>query len=83
MKREAAAVLDRLHDRGACARVDDPDIFFPPRGSNGIEAKRVCATCRVRDECLDYALDYGEKYGIWGGLNREERAAVKRTRRVA
>ncbi|HEX3827166.1 MAG TPA: WhiB family transcriptional regulator, partial [Sporichthyaceae bacterium] len=31
-------------------------------------------------ECLNYALSRPEKYGVWGGLNEEERAAERRRR---
>ena len=37
------------------------------------EAKKVCLTCSVRTECLDYALSTREAYGIWGGLTEVER----------
>lgn len=37
------------------------------------EAKRICSTCDVRRECLDYALETKEPYGIWGGLTEIER----------
>ena len=37
------------------------------------EAKAICAVCGVRRECLDYALDTNEVYGIWGGLSEVER----------
>lgn len=39
------------------------------------EAKRVCATCDVRRECLEFALATKEPYGIWGGLTEIERRA--------
>ena len=39
------------------------------------EAKAICATCVVRDECLAYALATRESYGIWGGLTELERKA--------
>lgn len=39
------------------------------------EAKAICATCQVRDECLSYALATRESYGIWGGLTEVERKA--------
>lgn len=39
------------------------------------EAKRICVTCEVRAECLDYALGTREPYGIWGGLTEVERRA--------
>lgn len=41
-------------------------------------AKRICAGCAVRDDCLHAALDRHESYGIWGGLNEFERRALTR-----
>lgn len=38
-----------------------------------IEAKRLCGTCPVRTECLDYANDNDEREGIWGGMTPQER----------
>jgi uncharacterized protein with von Willebrand factor type A (vWA) domain len=35
----------------------DPEAFFPEKGGSTREAKRICAACPVRDECLQYALD--------------------------
>ncbi|WP_407672362.1 WhiB family transcriptional regulator [Parafrankia discariae] len=32
------------------------------------EAKRICSGCEVRAECLEYALENDERFGIWGGL---------------
>ncbi len=32
--------------------------------------------CRVREDCLDYALRIREPHGIWGGLNENERKAL-------
>ena len=61
----------------------DPDLFFPERGASTKEAKRVCSACDVRDECLEYALDNGEKFGIWGGMSERERRRVRRERALA
>ncbi len=58
----------------------DPDLFFPERGASTREAKEVCRGCVVRDDCLDYALANGEKFGIWGGLSERERRRVRRAR---
>ena len=33
----------------------DPELFFPPSGSKGLDAKAVCKGCPVSAECLDYA----------------------------
>ena len=61
----------------------DPDLFFPERGASTKEAKRVCSACVVRQECLEYALENGEKFGIWGGMSERERRRVRRERALA
>lgn len=58
----------------------DPDLFFPERGASTREAKEVCRGCVVREDCLEYALSNGEKFGIWGGLSERERRRVRRAR---
>ena len=60
-----------------CAQTD-PEAFFPEKGGSTREAKRVCTTCEVRVECLEYALDHDERFGIWGGLSERERRRLKK-----
>jgi Transcription factor WhiB len=38
----------------------------------------VCAGCEVRAECLQYALDHSERFGVWGGLSERERRELGR-----
>ena len=61
----------------------DPDLFFPERGASTREAKEVCRGCVVREQCLEYALANGEKFGIWGGLSERERRRIRRQRALA
>lgn len=61
----------------------DPDLFFPERGGSTREAKEVCRGCIVREDCLQYALDNSEKFGIWGGLSERERRRLRRRRNGA
>jgi hypothetical protein len=63
--------------RALCAQAD-PEIFFPPAGDPGTEAKKICARCPVRQDCLAYALDADERFGIWGGLDPDERRNLHR-----
>ena len=56
----------------------DPETFFPEKGGSTREAKRICQQCGVREECLDYALENDERFGIWGGLSERERRRQKR-----
>lgn len=60
----------------------DPDLFFPTRGQSTREAKAVCRGCVVVDDCLEFALVNGEKFGIWGGLSERERRRIRRQRAV-
>ena len=61
----------------------DPDLFFPERGGSTREAKEVCRGCVVREDCLEYALANGEKFGIWGGMSERERRRVRRARALS
>jgi len=65
--------------RANCIGVD-PDIFFPERGASTREAKSICNACEVRADCLDYALENSEKFGIWGGTSERERRRLRRQR---
>ncbi|MFF2731845.1 WhiB family transcriptional regulator [Streptomyces sp. NPDC058008] len=63
--------------RGLC-KTADADLFFPTVGGGEAEqktaaAKRLCAKCPVRAQCLQAALDAGEEFGVFGGLDRRER----------
>lgn len=67
--------------RAAC-RDEDPELFFPI-GNSGpalpqiAAAKRVCDSCPVRDACLDWAMESGEDFGVWGGLTEDERRDLR------
>jgi WhiB family redox-sensing transcriptional regulator len=79
----ALAEAIREHGEPPCATTD-PEMYFPPKGMQAsIEirmAKALCDTCPVKTECLTYALEANEPYGIWGGLTTNERDRLKRKR---
>ncbi len=64
-------------ERALCAQTD-PEAFFPEKGGSTREAKKVCTGCDVKAECLEYALENDERFGIWGGLSERERRRLKR-----
>jgi WhiB family redox-sensing transcriptional regulator len=65
-----------------CAQTD-PEIFFPKKGDSARDAKLVCqSSCPVRAECLAYALENDERFGIWGGYSERERRKLKRGNRI-
>ena len=75
---------------GAACKGADLGLFFGPdaefvtaRREREAAAKAICAGCPVRLDCLDYALDSGQAFGTWGGLNEDERRALLRQRRAS
>lgn len=81
---EGIPAVDELDDgafgwqeRALCAQTD-PEAFFPEKGGSTREAKKVCLSCEVRSECLEYALGNDERFGIWGGLSERERRKLKK-----
>lgn len=74
-------------DDAAC-RGTDPKAFFPEGTEcSGAIARRICGTCPVRDECLEWALAHHvssyprEVAGIWGATSWAERERIMRRRR--
>lgn len=68
---------------GACSDAD-PELFFPI-GRAGrrdveatIEAKRICNSCPVRRDCLEFAVEENLDHGVWGGATPSERRYQRR-----
>ena len=64
-------------ERALCAQTD-PEAFFPDKGGSATPGKRVCLSCEVTQECLDYALEHDERFGVWGGKSERERRTLRR-----
>lgn len=84
MKSEQAylELADAIKERGnpVCREID-PDLWFPEVGGENFQfraAKKFCAKCPVKSECLNLALVNQEPFGIWGGLTTRERAKLLR-----
>jgi WhiB family redox-sensing transcriptional regulator len=60
-----------------CAETD-PEAFFPEKGGSTRGAKKICAVCDVAAQCLAYALENDERFGIWGGKSERERRKMDR-----
>ncbi|AQS71192.1 WhiB family transcriptional regulator [Streptomyces pactum] len=78
--------MDNWREHAAC-RTEDPDLFFPigttgPAALQTEQAKAVCRSCPVREQCLRWALDTGQSIGVWGGTSELERRALKRRESV-
>ncbi len=69
-------------EQAVCASVE-PDLFYPAPHEHGRrrQAKALCASCPVVNECLQWALEINDKFAILGGLTAHEREAIKGTAR--
>ncbi len=70
--------IDERWRLDAACRGMETEAFFPRGHSDAAlydeaQAKAVCGGCVVKAPCLAYALGSNQAYGIWGGLNRDER----------
>lgn len=66
---------------------DDPDLFFSELRRHKREARQKCAACPVMAACRDTALELhcaGQtEWGVWGGMDRDERDAIAQRRTAA
>ncbi len=67
-------------DLGACRGLD-ASIFYPDDDEGAEAARIVCEGCCVRTSCLDHALTFREKSGVWGGASERDRRRMIRQRR--
>lgn len=77
--------MNDWRDAARCRELD-PELFFPigetaPAAIQAEEAKAICRTCPVIDNCLKFALAEGIPEGIFGGLTEQERTSLKRSAR--
>lgn len=79
--RLATELVANWRVRAACAGYPNT-LFFPASENPDHEvlekAKAICATCRVIEDCLEYALETNQRSGIWGGTSEKERKSLRR-----
>lgn len=89
---------DEWRTRAACKGAD-PNSFFPPVGIEDedyktpqwaatyersyAEARAICASCPVIQECGDWVERNPQPYGLWAGLTPQDRRRIRRNRRAA
>ena len=81
-----AKAIAASHEIPPC-QMTDPEIWYSDV-TTGVHdfrtAKKFCAMCPVKMQCLEYAIVANETHGIWGGLSYKERRrlALKITPKV-
>ena len=63
------------------AALEDPEIRETIAGRIESYAKGICMTCPVRLDCLNYALENDERYGIYGGASARDRERIRDAKR--
>jgi WhiB family transcriptional regulator, redox-sensing transcriptional regulator len=72
------------HRQAACRGVGTAAFIIGQGAQYEKRARRVCAGCPVRQECLETALAHGDTMtGLWGGTTPTERKQMRRGRAVA
>ena len=64
-------------NEAACLSAE-PETFFPIGSGGGAlddvaMAKAICGSCAVLTACREYALATRQPFGVWGGLDEDER----------
>jgi WhiB family redox-sensing transcriptional regulator len=84
MSRATEPEIDIDFFEDAACHGADTSVFFPVSDTYAGEAKAICATCPVAEQCLEYAVSTHQTDGVWGGLTALERhRLVRRRQRVA
>lgn len=57
---------------------DEVEPAYPPP-----EVKAICDPCPVRADCLEWALNTGQEFGIFGGMTAYERSLISKPKQRA
>lgn len=63
----------------AACRGLDTSMFYFERGHSTDTSPiiAICKSCPVQTECLEYAIENCERFGIWGGLSVRQRRQIR------
>lgn len=74
------ALLKVIHANGGVPCQPYPELFYPEdepdpelRSAYTKTAKAICQTCPIIEACFTYAMERGERFGIWGGTSPGDR----------
>lgn len=63
---------------GTCAQTD-PEAFFPDSVKESRNPTKICISCPVIRDCLVFAIENDEEYGVWGGIDFTHRESSRNT----
>ena len=62
---DLAYIITETDDSVPCS--EQPELWFAEHPADLEEAKRACAVCPLKAQCLAGALARREPWGVWGG----------------
>lgn len=73
-----AAAIREAETNPPCQETD-PEAWFLDKSDVRLsgEAKKLCESCPVIQECGEFAIANHEQFGIWGGMTPRERSFVR------
>lgn len=77
-KLDAPVIEERPWAVYSACREADPEIFFAATRADERAALAVCGACAVADQCLEFAIETRERFGVWGGTHERERRKMLR-----
>ena len=77
-KLDAPVIEERPWAIYSACREADPEIFFAATRADERAALAVCGACAVADQCLEFAIETRERFGVWGGTHERERRTMLR-----
>lgn len=75
---EGVNIMIKIIVGGACESLPlavSERLFFKGGSQIVAEAKALCASCAVREECAEFGMS--AEFGIFGGLTPAERDAIR------
>lgn len=60
--------------QGICTPANDDILFSTERRGRArdkalTKAKELCGRCPVSPDCYQWAVDHGQRHGVWGGVD--------------
>ena len=70
---------DSWYKQAQCAELN-ANYMYPKDRHEEQQAKNICHNCPVIEQCLAQSIRDREIYGIWGGMNPQERQRLYDTK---
>jgi len=59
------------------------DLFFDEMSKKKLAlARKICGSCAVYNECLEYSLRHRD-VGVWAGMTANQRSKLRRSLKIA